>query len=316
MTRRCRLTVGLCSWVASTSLLSPAAGADTTGGATYTPPPPPPPAFSGPGTTAAALGPLPLSRGQHGVYVRRLQRWLGLVGIKLPGRRWGAFEAQTARAVRRFQRAQGLSKTGSVDPATADALARAIGSLPGLVFPITPLRVVLGPSSWTLDQGVDIPTLNAACGTRAYEVAVGGGTIVKEGIDGFGSQAPVIRLDSGPYAGRYVYYGHAAPALEPVGTHVSAGDPIAEVGCGSVGISSTPHLEIGINEPGGGPCCPSFGATASLVRSLMLSAYSAAGGKPATTARHRRPSTHHTRARRSRRARGSRRARRSGGARR
>jgi len=269
VTRRCRLTVGLCSWVASTSLLSPAAGADTTGGATYTPPPPPPPAFSGPGTTAAALGPLPLSRGQHGVYVRRLQRWLGLVGIKLPGRRWGAFEAQTARAVRRFQRAQGLSKTGSVDPATADALARAIGSLPGLVFPITPLRVVLGPSSWTLDQGVDIPTLNAACGTRAYEVAVGGGTIVKEGIDGFGSQAPVIRLDSGPYAGRYVYYGHAGPANQlPVGTHVGAGQVMSEIGPGIVGISTGPHLEIGFADGSGSPA-----GGASTMMSLLQSSY-------------------------------------------
>jgi hypothetical protein len=234
-----------------------------------------------------------LRKGQRGVDVRTLQSWLTDVGFAVP--QTGYFGTMTKAAVRGYQVAHSLRPaSGAVGRRTAASLQAAVkaaaksisvasgtGSITtgGLVFPLKPLSRVLSPKAWSLDQGVDIGTVGNACGSQVVEVAMAPGKIVQEGISGFGPYAPILKVSSGPYAGRFIYYGHAAPALVPVGATVTAGQPIAELGCGDVGISTGPHIEIGIGNPGGPPCCPGYQETSPAWYDVLLGLYHQAGGQ-------------------------------------
>jgi murein DD-endopeptidase MepM/ murein hydrolase activator NlpD len=105
-----------------------------------------------------------------------------------------------------------------------------------------------------VDQGVDY---SAPGGTPLF--AMGDGVVIQEGIGGFGPDAIVLKITSGPLAGRIVYYGHSGADLVRVGDHVRSGQQISIVGYGIVGISTGPHLEIGFWPLG------NFGAGSSML---------------------------------------------------
>jgi murein DD-endopeptidase MepM/ murein hydrolase activator NlpD len=201
------------------------------------------PQFSLPAT------PAPMSANQ-------VRNWQALLsGLGFPAPATGQWDVPTTAAIKTYQQAAAIPVTRTVDFATritmltpfapplpAALLASSLAVPGGVVGPggaalPLPLQYLKGGS---VDQGVDY---SAPGGTPLY--AMGTGTIIQEGIGGFGPNAPVLQITSGPLAGRTVYYGHAGPDLVPVGAHVVQGQQISIVGYGIVGISTGPHLEIG-----------------------------------------------------------------------
>jgi hypothetical protein len=143
---------------------------------------------------------------------------------------------------------------------------------PDFVFPFEEASTADPQSAWTQDQGVDLGA-HGACGRAAVLVAVGDGVVIQEGIDGFGPTAPVLRMTSGVFAGRNVYYGHTGHNFVHVGDRVRAGERVSTIGCGIVGESRAPHLEIGVGVRGGPSCCPGWHQTsAEMYRQLAATA--------------------------------------------
>ncbi len=188
--------------------------------------------------------------------VNQVRNWQTLLtGLGFPTLNSGQWDVPTKAAIKSYQQAAAIPVTGTINdasrttmltpftpPLPAALLASALAAPGGVVGPggaavPLPVQYLKGGS---VDQGVDY---SAPGGTPLY--AMGSGTIIQEGISGFGPDAPVLQITSGPLAGRTVYYGHSGPDLVPVGAHVVQGQQISIVGYGIVGISTGPHLEIG-----------------------------------------------------------------------
>ena len=174
--------------------------------------------------------------------------------------------AQAARAAQQAAQAQSPSvPVGSGSGSGTSGAPTQVPSGGGFTFPL-PKSAASPPGTWSLDDGVDI---SAPGNTPEY--AVCSGTVVLHGIGGFGPSAPVLHCDSPVGGYDYVYYGHAGPGnWVAVGTHVSAGQLISEVGAGIVGISTGPHLEMGFADSSGSPIGP---GSASAMMSLLQSSY-------------------------------------------
>jgi murein DD-endopeptidase MepM/ murein hydrolase activator NlpD len=176
-----------------------------------------------------------------------------------------AAAARAARAAAARASAPPPSSSPGSSSGGSSRSAPAPSSGGGFTFPL-PTSAASPPSTWSLDDGVDI---SAPGGTPEY--AVCSGTVVLHGIGGFGPSAPVIHCDSSVSGYDYVYYGHAGPGnWTPVGAHVSQGQVISQVGYGDVGISSGPHLEIGFADSSGSPVGPS---SAPAMAALLHSSY-------------------------------------------
>jgi murein DD-endopeptidase MepM/ murein hydrolase activator NlpD len=168
--------------------------------------------------------------------------------------------AQAAAAARASQPSGAGSGAGPSQSAPIQS-----SSSGGFTFPMSK-GSASPPGTWSLDDGVDI----AAPGGTAL-LAVCSGTVVLHGIGGFGPSAPVIHCDGSLAGYSYVYYGHAGPGnWVGVGTHVSQGQVISQVGYGIVGISTGPHLELGFADSSGSPIGP---GSAGAMSSLLHAAY-------------------------------------------
>lgn len=122
------------------------------------------------------------------------------------------------------------------------------GAIPLSSFLVSKGANIPDESTWTLDQGVDIPFSG-----HTEILAVGPGIITHEGIGGFGPWAPVLHVTDGPLKGKTFYYGHCGPNTRHKGDRVQAGEVITQIADPTVGISTGPHIEFGQCDTSGNP---------------------------------------------------------------
>jgi murein DD-endopeptidase MepM/ murein hydrolase activator NlpD len=213
-----------------------------------------------------------LSLGSQGAAVVELQKALLRTGLVIKGGADGVFGAATQRALKAYQRVNGMSETGSMSRRAAELLR--LGQ-PGSTS--STRSSVAGPASnatvrlerfpvqgycafgdtWRaprgdgrVHEGVDII---APTGKLLYAVA--DGTITTQYWDYPGRRSGNgLKLTTAD--GTYFVYLHLsgfAPGIAR-GTKVDAGDVLGSVG--NTGASATPHLHFEIHPGGGAPVSP------------------------------------------------------------
>ena len=228
-----------------------------------TPAPVPAAAQSAPATSGAGgLG--FAAYGERGGRVTALQRALINAGINVRGGADGIFGSGTAAAVMALQRARGISATGVVDQATAEALALtpvsapAVAAAPSITLQAFPVQgKCFYGDSWhvprgggRLHEGTDI---GAAEGKYVY--AAGDGRITKQYVAGTNQltgNGLILRMADRTY----FFYAHLmdfAPGIG-LGSPVKAGQIIGYVG--KTGNSGVPHLHFEVHPKGGAAVNP------------------------------------------------------------
>ncbi len=159
------------------------------------------PAFIPQSTQTSAVSRSALKKGQSGADVLELQRTLAREGFD-PGPLDGKFGDKTERAVRAFQRANGLSVDGVVGPVTRNALAGGIVAPP----PSTPSPSTPTPSPTQPTPSGDVTPVETSRsrtdsigGVSTYKVAGKNGVAFKSGmsVDADGSPNAYNKQNTG-----------------------------------------------------------------------------------------------------------------------
>lgn len=202
--------------------------------------------------------------GEKGDRVKAVQSALVKAGIALRGGVDGDFGGATSAAVMEFQRQKGLTVTGKIDAATAQALGITAATAPAAPDPST-VKMQAFPvqgkcyygdsfgytrSGGRTHLGVDII---AEEGKLLYAAA--DGKITKLYYDYPGSlSGNGIRLSTAD--GTYFFYAHMAslaPGID-LGVPVKAGQVVGYVG--KTGNAGTPHLHLEVHPKGGAAVNP------------------------------------------------------------